>query len=583
MLEHIGQIRYNETKHNLIFDILIYRVTITGEQTVSADRETLNSICMNCFHHKGTLKTCPHCGYEDDSRQGGLHLPLRAIIANRYAVGRFLGGNGDGATYLGYDVRSESPIIIREFLPANLITRQADYSIKPQLRDAENFEICKEEFLNMWRGIARMRELTGIMTVYDIVEDYGTVYVISEYIETITYRDYLAAQPSGRLPWEEVKRLFMPLISTLSELHKAGIVHGCLSPNSLRICKDGRVRLFQFSIPEVRTVGEVLPTAISPGFAALEQYSESETIGPWSDVYAFSALIYRSLTGNTLPEAPQRINDETIAVPDEVKQSTPDYVLEAVWRGLRVNSKLRTRSLISLQNQLNGVRERIAEAVETDEGEQPPEEPEEPKKKNHGALIAVLLVLVILAAAAALALTVFKEQTYSLLGITSTAPAAEHTTSEEMVNVPNFVSSNMTKEQIKSNVIWNEDFYIVFEEKTDLNAEINHICGQSVAAGESVNKGTQIILDVCIGRPDVQLPDVTQMKEEDAVKTLEKLGFDVTVIYVDNDGTKPKGVVNQMSKDAGATYTYGTEVVLSVYGEAQSATEQASTQPTTKQ
>ena len=59
-----------------------------------------------------------------------------------------------------------------------------------------------------------MRELTGVMTVYDIVEDYGTVYVISEYIETITYRDYLAAHSSGRLPWEEVKRLFMPLFST---------------------------------------------------------------------------------------------------------------------------------------------------------------------------------------------------------------------------------------------------------------------------------------------------------------------------------------------------------------------------------
>ena len=334
---------------------------------MSADKNTLKRICMNCFNEKGEVSKCPYCGYEDDLQQAGLHLPLRAIIAGRYAVGRFLGANGDGATYLGYDVRSESPIIIREYLPANLITRAEDFTVKPQLRNAENFEICKEEFLNLWRGIARMRELTGVMTVYDIVEDYGTVYVISEYIETITYRDYLAAQPSGRLPWEEVKRLFMPLFSTLSELHKAGIVHGCISPNSLRICKDGRVRLFQFSIPEVRTVGEVLPTAISPGFAALEQYSETDTIGPWSDVYSFSALIYHSLTGNTLPEAPQRINDETIAIPDEVKQNTPDYVFEAVWHGLRVNSKLRTRSLEALQGQLNGVRVKSAEAVEPED------------------------------------------------------------------------------------------------------------------------------------------------------------------------------------------------------------------------
>ena len=546
---------------------------------MSADRNTLKRICMNCFHEKGESSSCPYCGYEDDIHQAGIHLPLRSIIAGRYAVGRFLGANGDGATYLGYDVRSESPIIIREFLPENLIIRDPDYTIRPQSRCTESFRSCKEEFLNLWRGIARMRELTGVMTIYDITEDYGTVYVISEYIETITYREYLSAQPTGRLPWEEVKRLFMPLFSTLSELHKAGIVHGCISPNSLRICKDGRVRLFQFSIPEVRTVGEVLPTAISPGFAALEQYSESDTIGPWSDVYSFSALIYRSLTGNTLPEAPQRINDETIAIPDEVKQSTPDYVFEAIWHGLRVNSKLRTRSLEALQGQLNGVRVKIAEAVEP---EQPQPEPEpEPPKKGHGALVAVLLVLVILAGAVSLALTVFREQTFSLLGFTSTS-AAEHTTGEEMVNVPNFVDSNMTKEQIKSNVIWNEDFYIVFEEKTDLNAEINHVCAQSVPAGESVNKGTQIVLDICIGRPDVELPDVTEMKEEDAKKTLEKLGFDVTVVYVENDGTKPKGVVSQMSKEAGASYTYGTEVVLSVYEGMQKTTAKQSTDDTTK-
>ena len=530
---------------------------------MSADKNSLKRICMNCMREKGEAEVCPHCGYEDNPNQGGLFLPLRSIISSRYAVGRYLGSNGDGATYLGYDVRSESPIIIREFLPANLITRDADFTIRPQLRCAENFEICKEEFLNLWRGIARMRELTGVMTIYDITADYGTVYVISEYIETITYRDYLAAQPTGRLPWEEVKRLFMPLISTLSELHKAGIVHGCISPNSLRICKDGRVRLFQFSIPEVRTVGEVLPTAISPGFAALEQYSESDTIGPWSDVYSFSALIYRSLTGNTLPEAPQRINDESIIIPDEVKKNTPDYVFEAIWRGLRVNAKLRTRSLEQLHEQLNGVRVKIAEAVEEDDAENTQEEPA--PKKSHGGLIAFLVILVILGAVASLALTVFKEQTYSLLGITSQAPVAEHTTSEEMVTVPNFITSNLTKEQIKTNVIWNEDFYIVFEEGTDIHAEINHIYQQSVAPGESVNKGTQIILDVCIGRPDVELPDVTQMREEDAVSTLENLGFEVSVVYVANDGTMPKGIVSQMSKQAGSTYTYGTEVVLSVY------------------
>lgn len=533
---------------------------------MSSDIERLKRICMNCMQPKGEGELCPYCGYRESSNQSGLFLPLRTVISGKYAVGRLLGSNGDGATYLGYDIRQNSPIIIREFLPANLIARTPDKNVVVLSGCEEDFEECYNDFLNLWRGIARMRELTGVMTIYDITEDFSTAYVISEYIETITYRDYLSAQPGGRLPWEEIKKLFMPILSTLSELHKAGIVHGCISPNSLRICKDGRVRLFQFSIAEVRTVGEVLPTAISPGFAALEQYSESDTIGPWSDVYSFSALIYRSLTGNTLPEAPQRINDETINIPQEVRQATPPYVIEAIWRGLRVNPKLRTRSLETLHDELDGVKLRIAEAIEETEPEQ--EEAEE-KKKSHGGVIALVIILMIIAAAAAVGSTVFREQTFSLLGLGETSSAAEHTTSEEMVTVPNFVNSNMTKEQIKSNVIWNRDFYIVFEEGTDLHADINHIYNQSVQAGESVNKGTQIVLDVCIGRPDVTLPNVVGMTEQDAVKSLENLGFDVTVVYVENDGTMPYGLVSQMSKEAGATYTYGTEVVLSIYDEVQ--------------
>lgn len=528
------------------------------------DKEFLDSLCMNCMHPKGESYICNRCGFDERKRQGGVYLPLRAVVGGKYAVGRFLGANGDGATYLGYDLKQNSPIIIREFLPEILISREPGYSVVPLSGCEANFEDCYNEFLNLWRGIARMRELTGVMTIYDIVEDFGTVYVISEYIETITLRDYLAAQPEGRLPWEEVKKLFMPILSTLSELHKAGIVHGCISPNSLRIGKDGRLRIFQFSITEVRTVGEVLPTAISPGFAALEQYSQSDTIGPWSDVYSFCAVIYRTLTGNVLAEAPQRLSDETINIPESVRRNTPVYVIDAIWNGLRVNPKIRTRNLTVLHDGLYGVKARINEAVEELDVPQK-KEPQPENKKSHGGVIALVVILIILATAAALAMTVFKDKTYSVLGIEQTTSPAEYTTSEEMVRVPDFVNSNLTQEQIKSNVIYNQNFYIVFEEGTDIHADINHIYKQSVQAGESVNKGTQIVLDVCVGRPNVTLPDVVGMNEDDAVKALENLGFKVTVATVENDGTNPTGLVSQMSKEAGLTYEYGEDVVISVY------------------
>ena len=73
------------------------------------------------------------------------------------------------------------------------------------------------------------------------------------------------------------------------------------------------------------------------------------------------------------------------------------------------------------------------------------------------------------------------------------------------------------------------------------------------------------MLDVCVGRPNVTLPDVVGMNKDDAVKALENLGFKVTVATVENDGTKTTGLVSQMSKEAGLTYEYGEDVVISVY------------------
>ncbi len=533
--------------------------------------------CMNCMRKTDGADVCPFCGFSGAGLQRLPFLPAGVLVAERYLIGRKLGSNGDGATYIGYDTHEKSPVIIREFIPETLIGRGENLQLFPISGFTDEFNACYDDFIELWRGLAKARELSGIMSVYDIVEDYGTVFVISEYIETITLRDYLQAQPDGRLPWEEIRRLFMPILSTLEELHRMGIVHGCLSPNSLRACKDGRLRLFEFSIAEVRTTGGILPCAIPPGFAAAEQYSENDTIGPWSDVYSFCANIYRALTGIVLPEAPARANNEQLDFPESVIDNTPDYVIRALWNGLRVNARLRIKSLQNLHSQLSGVKMKIAEET-TPEAKDFSKTQEEAPKKKHTGLIIFIVIFLILVVAAALGLTVFRDNVNELLGITETQlDSDEFTTTSELVDVPDFTAQNMTEEQISSDAVWNENFHIVFEYGESEKTEIGYVYDQSIEAGKIVNKGTKIVLYICSGRPQINLPDVVGMEADAAKERLVKLGFKVSTVSVENDGTGQPDVVKEINREPLQDYEYGTEIILSVWGKSSSSDTTSST------
>ncbi|MEG1819520.1 MAG: serine/threonine protein kinase, partial [Oscillospiraceae bacterium] len=79
---------------------------------------TYDNLCMNCMHElPDSTKQCTNCGFLNGSPQLAPYLPVRTIIAGRYLIGKLLENNGDGATYMGWDIERKAPITIREFLP----------------------------------------------------------------------------------------------------------------------------------------------------------------------------------------------------------------------------------------------------------------------------------------------------------------------------------------------------------------------------------------------------------------------------------------------------------------------------------
>ena len=77
-------------------------------------------LCMSCMREIGDENQCPYCGFHADSPQLAPYLPLRTVVAERYLAGKLLDYNGDGATYMGWDLEMNAPVTIREFLPDSI-------------------------------------------------------------------------------------------------------------------------------------------------------------------------------------------------------------------------------------------------------------------------------------------------------------------------------------------------------------------------------------------------------------------------------------------------------------------------------
>ena len=80
----------------------------------------------------------------------------------------------------------------------------------------------------------------------------------------------------------------MPVLSTLGMLHTAGIVHRGISPVTLHIGRDGKMRIGGFSISQARTSRSELTAQLFPGYAAVEQYGFEGEQGAWTDIYSFA-------------------------------------------------------------------------------------------------------------------------------------------------------------------------------------------------------------------------------------------------------------------------------------------------------
>lgn len=527
-------------------------------------------LCMSCMREIGDENQCPYCGFHADSPQLAPYLPLRTVVAERYLAGKLLDYNGDGATYMGWDLEMNAPVTIREFLPDSIAERREDLTLVPMAGCEITYRDCYQSFLELWRKLARVRGLSALILVFDIVEDHGTAYAISEYMEGVSLREYLLRSPSGYLSWEQARILFMPVLSTLGTLHSAGIIHRGISPTTLIVGKNGKMRITGFSIWQARTARGDLTAQLFPGYAAIEQYGFEGQQGPWTDIYAFSAVLYRTLIGSTPLEATSRVTNDRLMVPGKFAEQLPAYVINALMNGLQILPEDRTRTVDQLRAELSAApgtsTAAIAYAGKEDAPYQEPV-PSGRKKSASGSKTALIAGLASIAAClvifAVLSLTVWRED----IGMFFTGGASTQASSNapELVKVPDFRGLNYNN--IKSNTDYTNAFFFETEYQDSDTQGKDVVLSQNIAYGTEVPKGSTIKLVLSSGNEEITLPDFKGQNYATVKLKLEEMGFQCRAIVEKNDDSERAGKVAEMLTTPEKGYKKGTVIYVKVWGE----------------
>ena len=197
----------------------------------------------------------------------------------------------------------------------------------------------------------------GIVKALDFFEINNTAYIVMEYLEGVTLKQYL--RENKRIAAEDLVELLVPLIEALDEIHSQGLIHRDISPDNIMVLPDGRIKLMDFGAARDYTeFGEKsLSIVLKPGYAPPEQYQTHGIQGPWTDIYALCATMYKCITGENPPDAIERVMDDSLKKISEFGIVIPPQEEAAIIKGMSVSAKDRYQDIKDFCEDLYGAYE----------------------------------------------------------------------------------------------------------------------------------------------------------------------------------------------------------------------------------
>ena len=585
--------------------------------------------CLGCMELFGDeFEICPHCGYVVGTpAEEAIHIEPGSLLNDRYIVGKVLGYGGFGVTYIGWDGKLEQKVAIKEYLPGEFSTRMPGQSQVTVFNGekSEQFHDGLKKFVEEAKHLAKFQNEHGIVKIFDSFEENDTAYIIMEYLDGETLTSYLKREKT--IPEDVAVEMMMPVMESLQIVHDAGLLHRDIAPDNIFLTKNGEVKLIDFGASRYATTSHSrsLTVIIKPGYSPEEQYRSRGDQGPYTDVYAVSATLYKMITGKTPPDAMERRakyenqNKDILEEPRKINKKISLNRENAILNAMNVRIEDRTPDLATFIKDLNA---------------------DPPVKRVYGKikkidlyswplwlkiLVPSLLSLVLVFGALLLTgvisfsnfteeivipeniMTVpdvegmYKDEALKQISDNHLLPSTDGSVESEYIPAGKIVlqtpvggsymdTNGIVMLMISSGkevaspengistvpyVIWDTKDDAVAKllkaglaepeiiEINDENVAYGSVISQSPDAGTKVDEGTVIKLTVSIGPSAFEIPDVVGKSRDEAESLLNEKGLSVSVEYVKNDSVPENEVIKQ-SVSAGTSVKRGDKVLLTI-------------------
>ncbi len=251
-----------------------------------------------------------------------------------YVIESELGSGGFSIVYLArHNLTVDDPertwwVAIKEYLPAEVAGRGPDgltiHPVKSDLREA--FEDGLKRFKKEAQHLVRFRRLANVVGCLNLLEANGTAYLVMRYDDGLPLSTFLRLREEQGNPCTEgdLLAVMVPLLECLTDVHRAGVLHRDIKPGNIFVRREDDVTgrpaepmLLDFGAAKHDYLGKHSRSGapFTPGYAALEQTSSIDRMGPWTDIYALGALMWRMVAGGS--------GDERLYAPEDSADPPP--------------------------------------------------------------------------------------------------------------------------------------------------------------------------------------------------------------------------------------------------------------------
>lgn len=507
---------------------------------------------MGCMReYDDQFDVCPHCGYAFDTpAKQSYHIPPGSVLQGRYIVGRVLGFGGFGVTYVGKDYLMDRKVAIKEYLPSEFATRMPTQQ-KVTVYSGDKEEQFKEglvKTLDEAKRLAKFESVPGVVQIYDCFEANGTSYIIMEYLEGMSLKEYL--ETHGKMTVEQALPVILQVAAAMAEVHKTEILHRDIAPDNIYVLNPDEpdkleVKLLDFGAARYATTkhSKSLSVIIKPGYAPEEQYRSRGDQGTWTDVYALAATLYKMLTGVTPEDAMERSVKDELKKPSKMGVKITKPTETAIMNALNVKIQDRTQTMEEFSQELMAaeVKEREITKIKEDVGSIP----------RWVFLIAGAGVTV---AGAIIALILSGAIHFNLVS----GPVQLLTGKVRVPNVINKEATEAEKMLEKKSLRMSQDKMVFSKEIPE-----NMISYQSEKENATMDKGATLVVWISMGEEKAVIPLVVGLNREKALSRLEEAGF----TQIREEESQDEGVYDSVlaiSEEVGANVELSKEIVLTI-------------------